>query len=148
MHDIYKKPLSSNEYILLFLKEKLYHNIYLCKIILNYKINIENKDTIKYYIERWENIAGEHYYIKNNHYEKFSYIFDSKKYIIKPDYRLQFYKMTGISYQVLELIYELIRIKNENSWDFEINNKDEWVKHDDKLYSILANKIMSEMKKI
>lgn len=37
MNDVYVKPLTCDEYILLLLKEKLYHNIYLCKIILNIK---------------------------------------------------------------------------------------------------------------
>ena len=61
---------------------------------------------------------------------------------------MDFYKMTGISYQVLELIYELIRIKNEKSWDFEMDDKIDWIKHDDKLYSELADRIMDRMKNI
>ena len=56
--------------------------------------------------------------------------------------------MTGISYQVIELIYELIQIRNEKSWDFELDNKEEWIKHDDKLYTELSKRIMIEMKKI
>lgn len=148
MNNIYIKPISSNEYILLLLKEKLNHNIDLCKIILDIKKDIENKETLEYHINRWETIAGEHYYTKDTHHGKFSYILDNNKYIIKPDHRLNFYKMTGISYQILELIYELIHIRNENSWDFVIDDKNDWLKYDDKLYKILADKIMIEMKKL
>ena len=79
---------------------------------------------------------------------KFSYVLDSEEYIIKPDHRMNFYKMTGISYQVLELIYELIRINNEKSWDFEIDDKIDWIKHDDKLYSELSKRIMNKMNKM
>lgn len=148
MNNIYIKPISSNEYILLLLKEKLNHNIDLCKIILDIKNKNEYKDTLEYHINRWETIAGEHYNTRDSHYGKFSYILDNNKYIIKPDHRLNFYKMTGISYQILELIYELIHIRNENSWDFEIDDKNDWIKYDDKLYKILADKIMKEMKKL
>lgn len=148
MNNIYIKPISSNEYILLLLKEKLNHNIDLCKIILDIKKDIENKETLEYHINIWETIAGEHYYTRDSHYGKFSYILDNNKYIIKPDHRLNFYKITGISYQILELIYELIHIRNENSWDFEIDDKNNWLKYDDKLYKILADKIMIEMKKL
>jgi len=147
--DIYHKPLKSDEYTLLYLK-KFISEISLCKKIINIKKNSENREILNYHFDRWENIAGEHFNTKNNHYQKFSYILDSEKYIIKPDHRLKFFHMTGISYQVLELIYELIHIKNEKSWDFKYmknEDKDEWLKEDDKLYSILSKKIMIEMNK-
>ena len=108
----------------------------------------EYEDSLDYHMNRWEIIAGEHYYTRDTHYGKFSYIHDNEKYIIKRDHRIYFYQMTGISYQVLELIYELIRIRNENSWDFEIVDKKEWLKHDDALYSLLSKKIMFEMRRI
>ena len=38
-----------------------------------------------------------------------------------------------------------IRIKNEKSWDMEIEDKEDWLRHDDKLYSKLSNMIMNEM---
>lgn len=157
MIDIYVKPLKKDEYILLLLKEKLNYNIDLCKIILDIKNSIENKETIEYYIDRWENIAGSHYILHDTHEGKFSYIFNQNDYIIKKDHKPIFYHLTGISYQVVELIHELIKIKNENKEIFSngvtiniplpyIEYKD-WLKHDDKLYSILSKKIMFEMKK-
>tara|TARA_B100001094_G_scaffold264073_1_gene265915 strand:- start:635 stop:1081 length:447 start_codon:yes stop_codon:yes gene_type:complete len=120
----------------------------ICNKIIKIKNGSENKDTLKYHMDRWNAIAGEHYYTRDNHYGKFSYIHNGSNYIIKPDHRLYFYQMTGISYQVIELIYELIQIRNEKTWDFEIDNKEEWLKHDDKLYSELSKRIMNEMKQI
>ena len=73
---------------------------------------------------------------------KFSYVLDSKTYVVKPDYDLSFYKKTGISYQIIELIHELIKIKKDCfEWFKEINNfkeYHEWLEHDDNLYTILV----------
>jgi len=121
----------------------------ICNKIIKIKNDSENKETLKYHIDRWESIAGEHYYTRDTHYGKFSYIFDDSEYIIKRDHRIYFYQMTGISYQVLELIYELIRILNENSYDEdfeEFKDKKDWLKRDDGLYSELSKKIMIKMK--
>ncbi len=125
----------------------------ICNKIIKIKNDSENKETLKYHIDRWESIAGEHYYTRDTHYGKFSYIHDNEKYIIKRDHRIYFYQMTGISYQVLELIYELIRILNENSYDEDFENmllledKKRWLRNDDALYSLLSKKIMIEMLK-
>lgn len=50
--DIYIKQLSSDEIILLYLKEIINHNIDICKYILKLKKEIENKETLKWYIEK------------------------------------------------------------------------------------------------
>ena len=81
----------------------------ICNSIIKLKNDKEDKETLEYHMGIWETIAGEHYYTRDNHYGKYSYIFDTKKYVVKPDHRIHFYQMTGISYQVRELIYELIR---------------------------------------
>tara|TARA_B100000900_G_scaffold394677_1_gene392309 strand:- start:1025 stop:1459 length:435 start_codon:yes stop_codon:yes gene_type:complete len=139
--------LKRDERIRLYLKE-LIPIPGICNKIIKIKNSKEDKDALDYHIKRWESIAGEHYYTRDNHYGKFSYIHDGKNYIIKRDHRLDFYQMTGISYQVLELIYELIRILNENSWDFGMVDKKNWLKHDDLLYSELSRRIMIEMCRI
>ena len=118
----------------------------ICNKIIDIKNNKEFEETLEYHIDRWESIAGEHHFTRDTHYGKFSYIFDNSKYIVKRDHRIYFYQMTGISYQVLELIYELIRINHENAWDFEMDDKGDWLKHDDELYSVLSKKIMIKMK--
>ena len=139
--------LTKDETIYLYLKSLLPISE-LCYKIIKIKNDSESEETYKYHFDRWIKIAGEHYYTRDNHYDKFSYVLDSKEYIIKPDHRMNFYHMTGISYQVLELIYELIRISNEKSWDFEIDDKKERLKYDDKLYGELSRRIMNEMKNI
>lgn len=50
--DIYKKQLSSNELILLYLKEMTNHNVDICKHILKIKKEIENKELMEFYIEK------------------------------------------------------------------------------------------------
>ena len=108
--------LRRDEYIQLYLK--VFIPIpEICDKIIKIKNDSENKDTLKYHIDRWESIAGEHYYTRDTHYGKFSYIFDDSEYIIKRDHRIYFYQMTGISYQIVDLILELIRILNDNSYD-------------------------------
>ena len=139
--------LKNDERIRLYLKE-LIPIPEICNKIIKLKNSKEYEDSLDYHMNRWESIAGEHYYTRDTHYGKFSYIHDEEKYIVKRDHRIYFYQMTGISYQVLELIYELIRIRNENSWDFEMINKKDWLKHDDELYSLLSKKIMFEMRRI
>ena len=100
--DIYHKSLSSDEYILLYLKQFI-NEITICKKIITIKNNNEKNEIFKYHYSRWENIAGEHFYARDNHYGKFSYILDSKTYIIKPDHRLNFfYETIPISLDCLE----------------------------------------------
>ena len=41
--DIYKRHLSSDETILLYLKEKINHNVDICKYILKQKKELEKK---------------------------------------------------------------------------------------------------------
>lgn len=139
--------LKNDELILLYLL-RIIPITDICKKIILLKNKTENNDTMNYYLEKFNNICCEHYYTRNNHCGKFSYIFNNKDFIIKKDHRLNFYKLTGISYQVLELLYELIRINNDNSFDLNINDKKEWIKYDDLLYSKLSKLIMIEMKNI
>lgn len=134
-------------------KIRLYLKVFIpipeiCNKIILLKNDSERKETLKYHIDRWETIAGEHYYTKDNHTGKYSYVFDNRDYVIKIDHRLNFYQMTGISYQIVDLIHELIRINHEKAWDFQIDNKKDWIKYDDELYSNLSNKIMIEMRRI
>ena len=68
-------------------------------------------------------------------------------YVLKKDFKLDYYNYTGISYQIIELIHELIKLKNE-----KYLTKDEgyeyWLNYDDNLYSLLSKKIMKKMKNI
>lgn len=141
---IYVRNISLNEEILLLLKELLNYNIDLCVKILKYKKEYEKSENRIYYLDRYEKIAKEHYYLHKNHENKFSFIHDTKLYVIKKDFKLDFYNYTGLSYQTIELIHELIKLKN----DTFIKNKEDYIKqlnYDDKLYSLLSTKIADEM---
>jgi len=144
--DIYKRHLSSDETILLYLKEKINHNVDICKYILKQKKELERKETLDWYIERWENIAGSHYILHDTHEGKFSYIFNEENYIVKPDHKLNFINLTGISYQVIELLHELIKINRICSENTHIEDYKYWINNDDKLYAILSKKITERMK--
>lgn len=140
--------LKKDETIKLYLNKFISINE-ICNYIIKLKNDIEEKETLDYHLERWENIAGEHYITRDTHTGKFSYIFDNKDYIIKPDHRLNFYKITGISYQIIELIHELIKIKGENEFNTYYNSNEEykkWLKYDDNLYTLLADKISIKMR--
>ena len=131
---------------------RLYLKVFLpipeiCNKIIKMKNKSEYEDTLEYHNDRWTNIVGEYYYTRDTHTGKFSYVHDGLNYIVKKDHRLNFYKKTGISYQIVELIHELIRILHENSWDFEIDEKKDWLRYDDSLYSELSKRIMIEMSK-
>jgi uncharacterized lipoprotein YehR (DUF1307 family) len=112
--------------------------------IINRKNKMETEETLDYHRERWDNIAGSHYMIHDTHQGKYSIIHDSINYVVKPDHRLDFYLLTGISYQIVELIHELIK-RNFIQADRSCHYK-KFLKEDDKLYSQLANLIMKEMK--
>ncbi len=137
-------PLKRDECIRLYLK--VFIPIpEICNRIIELKNCKEYEGALEYHMGRWQTIAGEHYYTKDTHYGKFSQVHDGSNYIVKPDHRLGFYQITGISYQVVELIYELIRINHENAWDFEMIDKKDWLKYDDELYSELSKRIMNKM---
>ena len=142
-NEIYKINLSKNQEMLMILFRILPVKE-LCKLIITLKNKYEIYEINKYYKKKKKNIYKKHYHIHKHHEKKFSYILNSTKYVIKKDYDLSFYDRTGISYQIIELIHHLIKIKNE---PLIKNNKEykEWLNYDDKLYSQLSIKIMEKM---
>ena len=127
--------ISTNKRIV-FLLSQLINEPWICEYIVQIKDQVEKKDVLEYHYKRWENIAGTHYHLHDTHVGKLSLIINETNYIIKKDHKPTFYNLTGISYQVVELIHELIRIFNK-----------EWLHYDDMLYSQLADLIMDEYKK-
>ena len=120
---------------------------HICKGIIKYKKYLEGKETLNYHYKRWENIAGSHYILKDTQYDKFSIIFTPDNYIVKIDHKPIFFNLTGISYQVVELIHELIKLKNKDSMrNTFVEDYKEWLHYDDKLFSKLSKKIMEKMK--
>lgn len=143
--DKYVKNLSKNQTILMIMN-RLLPIKYISIKIINMKNLLEIKETNDYYNKRYEKIAKEHYFLYKNHTGKFSYVLDSKSYIVKLDFKLDYYNYTGISYQIIGLIHELIKIKSEQ---FKNNEEyKEWLNYDDTLYKILSLKISEKMKQL
>ena len=116
----------------------IFDNIDVSKLILNFKNNIEKTETLNYHIDRWNNITGHFYKACDTNYDKYSYISHKPtgiEYIIKKDHLPYFYNDTGVSYQCVELIHELIKISYDKKWLKELDIR----------YSILSNKIMNKM---
>lgn len=98
----------------------------------------ERTETLEYHIDRWNNIAGSYFEVISNNYNKFSYVLTTsigREYHIKKDHITKFFNITGVSYQIVELVKELIKRSHD----------EEWLLHDDEMYSKLADKIMIEM---
>ena len=122
--------------------EKILINYYNNPDIAKYITNIledtkksDREETLEYHKDRWNNIAGSFFEVKNTNYQRFSYILDDKHYIIKKDHNTTFYNITGLSYQIIDLIHELIKISDDS----------EWLEEYDKKYSKLASKIIIVM---
>lgn len=122
---------TENDKKILLILNKLISEIFICKYIIIFKKEIENKININYYKNLYNNIVKSFYRIRNNHMNKFSIIFTINNYIVKVDHNMDYYKYTGYSYQLKELINDLI---------ININNKD-LIKENDKLYKLLSDKI-------
>ena len=120
-----------------------YNNVDIAINVIYFLEHLENnkrKETLDYYIDRWDNIAGSYFQVAHNNYKKFSYVLTTsigREYRIKKDHITTFYNITGISYQIIQLIQELIKRSHD----------EEWLLHDDEMYSKLADKIMIEMNK-
>ena len=147
MNEPYRPHLTADESILLCLKELVNHNIDVCKLIMKKKKMIESKETMDYYYDRWENIAGSHYRLHDTHDGKFSYIYNETQYIVKKDHKPTFYNLTGISYQLIELLHELIKLNRVDSENTHIEDYKYWLEKDDKLFSFLSDKIKIAMNK-
>ena len=114
----------------------------ICKYIMNHKKQLEDTETVEYHSKRWETIAGTHFMLHDTHERRFYPV----NYIVKPDHLFTFFNLTGISYQVVDFIHELIKLKNPDALEntFIVDYK-EWLHYDDTLFSTLSNKIMSQM---
>ena len=146
--DIYVKPLSSEQIVFLCLNKFFPDDI--SKKIIVFKNKKEESENILYHINRWENIAGSHFVLRDSSMGNFSYIIDDgRQYVIKKDHKNLFYNVTGISYQIIDMLHKLIKLKYEiysEEMDYEYGYYKEWLNYDDKLYSSLAKKIMDKMK--
>ena len=71
-----------------------------------------------------------------------------EQYVIKSDHKPIFYNVTGVSYQVIELLHELIKLNKIDTENSHIEDYKYWLQHDDILYSSLASKIKIKMEQL
>ena len=139
-------------YIFLLLSTKINEPNIINKIINNAK-EMEDKETLTYHFERWETIAGS--YFKCTERLPFtgsciiySYVFNGEENIYERDRILDYYKETGVSFQIRGLLLDII--KNElltwsETCDKYVDNLSDESKgmreEDDRLYSPLSKLI-------
>jgi len=110
------KNSNKDVYIYLLLSTKIYEPNIINNIINKTK-EIEDKEILQYHTELWETIAGS--YFKCTERSPFtgshiiySYVLnDGEKYIHERDRILDYYKETGVSFQIRGLLLDII--KNE-----------------------------------
>ena len=127
MNDIYKKQISSEQRIYLLLLE-IIPDPNICKKIISMKKRIEQIETMNYHYDLWLNIALKYYKAEKNKMGKFSYILDEEDFYIRPDHEKEYFRNTGVSYQIKDMVNKLLLLTDK-----------EWIEHDDLLYSQLLN---------
>ena len=119
----------------------------ICKYIMNHKKQLEDTEILEFHYKRWENISGSHFMLWDLYKDTFSP--SPHPYIVKPDHLFTFYNLTGISYQVVDFIHELIKLKNPDALENTfIADYKEWLDDDDNLVSSLSKQIMLQMRAI
>ena len=118
----------------------------ICKYIMNHKKQLEDTEILEFHYKRWKDISGSHFMLRDS-YEGNLSVAQRLADIVKPDHLFTFYNLTGISYQVVDFIHELIKLKNTDALEntFIVDYK-EWLEDDDKLFSTLSKQIMLQMK--
>ena len=120
----------------------------ICKNIMNHKKQLEDTEILEFHSKRWKDISSSYFMLRDSYEFR---IAEAQRLadIVKPDHLFTFYNLTGISYQVVDFIHELIKLKNTDALEntFIVDYK-EWLEDDDKLFSSLSKQIMSQMKEI
>ena len=120
----------------------------ICKYIMNHKKQLEDTEILEFHSKRWKDISSSYFMLRDSYEFR---IAEAQRLadIVKPDHLFTFYNLTGISYQVVDFIHELIKLKNTDALEntFIVDYK-EWLEEDDKLFSKLSKQIMLQMKAI
>ena len=146
---------SSNKdiYIYLLLSTKINEPNIINRIISDTKKK-ENKENLDYHFERWETIAGSYFKCTEQSpltgsRNIYSYVLNGEEYIYEEDRILDYYKETGVSFQIRALLLEIIKnelLTWEDTRDKYVDNlsseSKEMRKENDELYSPLSKKIM------
>ena len=106
------KNSNKDIYTYLLLSTKINEPNIINKIINDTKKK-EDKETLEWYREKWETIAGSYSKCTDHPSPRkiYSYVLNGEKYVYEKDRVLQYYKETGISFQVRGLLLDVI--KNE-----------------------------------
>ena len=118
----------------------------ICKYIMNHKKQLEDTEIVEFHSKRLKDISGSHFMLRDS-YEGNLSAPQRLADIVKPDHLFTFYNLTGISYQVVDFIHALIKLKNPDALEntFIVDYK-EWLQDDDTLFSTLSKQIMLQMK--
>ena len=120
----------------------------ICKYIMNHKKQLEDTEILEFHSKRWKDISSSYFMLRDSYEFR---IAEAQRLadIVKPDHQFTFYNLTGISYQVVDFIHELIKLKNPDALEntFIVDYK-EWLHDDDTLFANLSKQIMLQMKAI
>ena len=158
INDVWKKPLSSTDEIIMILS-RLINELYICDKIIEYKIEIEEKENRDYHTRLWEWNAGSYFKgidksSKNTKHDM-SYVLNMAtkytEYKVNLDLDLGYFQYTNISYQVRWYLLKLISSLSEDEINFNVNislkERKEWLYFDDKYYGTLMSLLMNDMRR-
>ena len=158
INDVWKKPLSSTDEIRMILS-RLINELYICDKIIEYKIEIEEKENRDYHTRLWEWNAGSYFKgidkSSKNTKHNMSYVLNMAtkytEYIVNLDLDLGYFQYTNISYQVRWFLLKLISSLSEDEINFNVNislkERKEWLYFDDKYYGTLMSLLMNDMRR-
>ena len=115
---------------------------------MNHKKQLEDTEIVEFHSKRLKDISGSHFMLRDS-YEGNLSAAQILADIVKPDHLFTFYNLTGISYQVVDFIHALIKLKNPDALEntFIVDYK-QWLEEDDTLFANLSKQIMLQMKEI
>ena len=144
--------MNSKDEIILYLY-KFIPIMELCVKIVNMKIKIDKEETYNYHLELYNKIHLS--YLNSFDYSTqrdrtyYSYILDDKHIICEKDRNMNFYNITGISYQVRNILLDVINSPTTNYDLIRSDYTDKEIRNeDDKLLSLLTNEIKKKFKYI
>ena len=124
---------------------------HICTIIIDMKNTFENKEALYYHTDRWESIALK--YIKASERNELSHhSMMAIRNRPRVDPCLDFFKETGISYQIRYLVLDLLKVhENDKDWlDDDLLDQDIKKGRDctDVCYSYTTNELITLFSKI
>ena len=126
-------------------------NLDICLEIINI-VELEKQSTLNYYIDRHNNIFNKYIdclkYVCEKHGKYYSYIYNGTIIIAEKDRNIDFYKETGISYQVRNILMDILNCPTKEA---DLITKDFTEKdlreENDKLFFLLTLNINNKMLK-